>query len=209
VSQQSASGVAGPAERHDTGVLWSLESNQLGVLVFVTSEAVFFLTLIVTYISYRPQYTPDRGITPQQALDVPLTSLFTVFLLSSSILMAVATTRLARNDVAGATRWLAATFIFGGIFLAGQGYEYYRLFTARLSLGSNLWTSAFFTLTGFHGLHVLIGLIAIATTIAIVRLTPGPRPGARTIESVSLYWHFVDAVWVIIFPTVYLWTLLS
>jgi heme/copper-type cytochrome/quinol oxidase subunit 3 len=123
--------------------------------------------------------------------------------------MALATARLSRSDVAGATRWLATTVLFGAIFLAGQAYEYARLYADQIRLGSNLWTSTFFTLTGFHGLHVLIGLIAIATSIAIIRLTPGPRPGARTLESVSLYWHFVDAVWVIIFPTVYLWTLLS
>jgi heme/copper-type cytochrome/quinol oxidase subunit 3 len=206
---ESTGGTVAPAERRDLGVFWNVEPNQLGVLVFVTSEAVFFLTLIVSYIVYRPQYTPDRGITPQQALNVPLTGLFTIFLLSSSITMALATARLSRNDVAGATRWLATTFLFGAVFLVGQGYEYFRLFTERLSLGSNLWTSTFFTLTGFHGFHVLLGLIAIATTIAIVRLTPGPHAGARTLESVSLYWHFVDAVWVVIFPSVYLWTLLS
>jgi heme/copper-type cytochrome/quinol oxidase subunit 3 len=195
--------------RSDLGIFSNLEANQLGVLIFVTSEAVFFLILIVTYISYRPLYTPDRGITPHEALNVPLTSLFTVFLLSSSITMAFATARLGRNDVAAATRWLATTVLFGAIFLGGQAYEYARLYADQIRLGSNMWTSTFFTLTGFHGLHVLIGLIAITSATAIIRLTPGPRPGARTLESVSLYWHFVDAVWVVIFPTVYLWTLLS
>jgi heme/copper-type cytochrome/quinol oxidase subunit 3 len=209
VSAESAHGHAAASGRSDLGIFSNLEANQLGVLIFVTSEAVFFLTLIVTYISYRPQYVALRGITPQEALNVPLTSVFTVFLLSSSLTMALATGRLGRDDLGGATRWLVTTVLFGAIFLVGQGYEYYHMYSEQIRLGSNLWTSTFFTLTGFHGLHVVIGLIAIATSIAIIRLTPGPRPGARTLESVSLYWHFVDAVWVIIFPTVYLWTLLS
>jgi heme/copper-type cytochrome/quinol oxidase subunit 3 len=200
---------AATASRPDLGIFSSLEPNQLGVLVFVTSEALFFLTLVVSYIAYRPQYTPERGITPEQALNVPLTGLLTIFLWSSSFTMALAVSRLAQRNVSGAITWLATTFVFGAIFLVGQGYEYYRLFSEQISLGSNLWTSTFFTLTGFHGLHVLLGLIAIATTIGIVRWTSGPHPGARTLECVSLYWHFVDAVWVVIFPVVYLWTLLS
>lgn len=209
MSHAMSTGQNFPTERSDLGGLRDVEPNQLGVLIFVTSEAAFFLTLIVTYIVYRPQYTPDHGLTPHDALNVPLTGLFTLFLLSSSVTMGLASARLSRLDPRGAMRWLAVTLLFGLIFLVGQAYEYYRLSQEKAGLGSNLWTSTFFTLTGFHGLHVLAGLLAISVTIAVMAVTRGPRAGARALESVSVYWHFVDAVWIVIFPVVYLWTLLS
>jgi heme/copper-type cytochrome/quinol oxidase subunit 3 len=186
-----------------------LDVTQLGVIVFVSSEAFFFLTLIISYIAYHPVYVPERGPTPQQALNVPLTALFTVFLFSSSFTMGRATSLLGRLDVSGARRWLVVTVILGAVFLAGQAYEYSRLYQDSIRLGTNVWTSTFFTLTGFHGLHVLIGLISILIATSLVQPLGGIVRGARAVEGVSIYWHFVDAVWVVIFPVVYLWTLIS
>jgi heme/copper-type cytochrome/quinol oxidase subunit 3 len=186
-----------------------LDANQVGVLVFVSSEAFFFLTLIVTYVAYHGQYTAFPGPTPQQALNVPLTTIFTLFLFSSSATMALATSRLGRGDVRGARLWLIGSVLLGATFLAGQLYEYAHLYQDSIQLGSNLWTSTFFTLTGFHGLHVLIGLIAISIVAGLIYPAENHVAGARAVEGVSIYWHFVDAVWVVIYPVVYLWTLLS
>jgi len=183
------------------------DPNVFGVAIFLTSEAIFFLTLIITYIVYHGEST--AAPTPAEALNIPYTAVFTVFLLSSSVTMVMATSRLGHNDAFGARLWLLATILLGAIFLIGQGYEYFRLYTDNVTISRNLWSSTFFTLTGFHGLHVLIGLIAMAVLASVVApATDHPR-AASGFEAISLYWHFVDAVWVVIFSVVYLWTLLS
>jgi heme/copper-type cytochrome/quinol oxidase subunit 3 len=184
-----------------------LDTNRLGVLVFISSEAVFFLTLIVTYIAYRNGST--SGPTPKQVLDVGYTAIFTVFLLSSSITMALVSSRLRHDDPAGVRRWLLATILLGLIFLLGQGREYVRLYAANVTLARNLWSSTFFTLTGFHGFHVFVSLISMAIAASVVGPGPGRPRGESAVEAISYYWHFVDAVWVVISPVVYLWTLLS
>ena len=215
-----------------------MDRNKLGVLVFISSEAIFFATLIITYIVYRGI---GGGPSAREVLDVPVTGVFTVFLLSSSLTMARVSARLRHGDVAGVRRWLLATILLGAVFLVGQGYEYVHLYLDNVTISRNLWGSTFFTLTGFHGLHVLVGLISMAILVAVVgegRASPprplsnavgegGPRSsagegermgrggeedrvrGESAVEAISYYWHFVDAVWVVIFPVVYLWTLLS
>lgn len=176
-----------------------------GTIVFITSEAVFFASLVITYLAYYGHSA--AGPRPSQVLNIPYTAVFTVFLLSSSLTMHFVTERLGHNNAAGVRRWLLATIALGAIFLLGQGYEYFRLYTEGITVSRSLWGSTFFTLTGFHGLHVLVGLIAMSILAALVQ--PGssrPRAGAG-VEAVSYYWHFVDAVWVVIFSVVYLWTL--
>jgi heme/copper-type cytochrome/quinol oxidase subunit 3 len=182
-----------------------MDRNVFGVALLITSEAIFFLTLIITYIVYLGQSTSGPG--PREVLNVPYTSFFTIFLFSSSASMALVTSHLHRNDASGVRRWLVVTIVLGAVFLLGQGYEYVRLYTDNITISRNLWGSTFFTLTGFHGLHVLVGLIAMAILVGLVR--PGTdKPRAESgVESVSIYWHFVDAVWVVIFSVVYLWTL--
>lgn len=184
-----------------------MDRNRFGVLVFISSESVFFLVLIITYIAFRGSSV--SGPTPKEVLDVPYTAVFTVFLLSSSVTMGLVSSRLRRGEVTGARRWLLATILLGLIFIGGQGYEYLRLYAENVTISRNLWGSIFFTLTGFHGLHVIVGIIAMS--IIAITLGPGsehPR-GESAAEAVSYYWHFVDAVWVVIFPVVYLWTLTS
>jgi len=204
-----------PAEHHgfqelrSVGPLGLLTAPQFGILIFISSEAFFFFTLITTYIVYRGKYVPALGPTPQAHLNVGLTAIFTVFLLSSSITMGLATSRLSRRDVSGAKLWLYITVVLGAVFLVGQGTEYITLFREGAPIDQNLWTSIFFTLTGFHGFHVLIGLISILTVASVVREDGPEIRGNVAVETVSLYWHFVDAVWIVIFPVVYLWTLFS
>src|SRR3989442_943747 len=172
------------------------DRNLLGVAIFIASESVFFLAIVLAYITYR-----DAGLATAKAnLDFARTALFSISLFASSATMAFATR--GRSG-----RWLAATMALGTIFLVGQGSEYARLLSEGIGPGSALFGTTFFTLTGLHGLHVLAGLVALAALLsANRRRARAVRPVAW--EAVALYWHFVDAVWVVVFSVVYIGTLL-
>ncbi len=168
----------------------------LGVAIFVASESIFFLAIVIAYVAYR-----DAGLaTAKATLDIGRTAIFSVALFASSGTMAVA----ARAE---SGRWLAATILLGAIFLVGQGSEYARLLGEGIGPGSALFGTTFFTLTGLHGLHVLAGLVALTALLAANRRRPRAL-GAVAWEGVGMYWHFVDAVWVVVFTVVYLGTLL-
>jgi heme/copper-type cytochrome/quinol oxidase subunit 3 len=167
----------------------------LGMVLFIASEAVFFLSVVAAFVANR-----DAGLADaRQHLELGRTAIFSVALFASSGTMALAAGRL---DV----RWIVATFALGAIFLVGQGTEYARLLQSGIGPSSALFGSTFFTLTGLHGLHVLVGLIALGALAAAARRRAAVGPVAW--EAVSLYWHFVDAVWVVVFSVVYLGTFL-
>jgi heme/copper-type cytochrome/quinol oxidase subunit 3 len=105
-----------------------------------------------------------------------------------------------------ALAWLLATMALGAAFLAGQGAEYVSLIREDVTISRDLFGTTFFTLTGFHGLHVLIGLILLGTLFGL-ELKRRVTGFSQAVEGVSIYWHFVDGVWMIIFPVVYLWVL--
>lgn len=179
--------------------------TRLGMLLFVASEGVFFLLLILAYVMYHREQ--GNGPTAAGSLDVLRTGVFSVFLLASSATMALAG-RQARNESrTGFLGALAVTALLGSVFLAGQGWEYAQLLHEGVTISRDLFGTTFFTLTGFHGLHVLLGLLLMGSLLISARPGTGlPRSGA--LEAVSIYWHFVDAVWVVIFGVVYLWALL-
>ncbi len=186
------------------GFFERLHPPTLGILVFIFSEATFFGALIVTFIEYRTRSA--SGPTPS-VLDVPRTALFSVALFASSATVWMADRRLGRGDYRGFLAWLAGTIALGIIFLYGQATDYQQMVATGTVPSVNLFTSAFFTLTGFHGLHVAIGVIALAV-VAGLALGGVFREGRHRVgvEVVSIYWHFVDAVWVVIFSLVYLWS---
>ncbi len=101
--------------------------------------------------------------------------------------------------------WLAATIGLGAIFLAGQGWEWYNLITQHITIGYSLFGTSFFTLTGFHGIHVTVGLILLGIVLILALLGDYHGPHSRAVTAISTYWHFVDVVWVFIFTIVYLW----
>jgi heme/copper-type cytochrome/quinol oxidase subunit 3 len=155
----------------------------------------------VAFLEYR---TRSPGPGPRD-LDVGRTLIFSVFLFASSATVYVAERRLARADQRGFLTWWLATIGLGIVFLIGQLTEYGRLYADGITIDTNLFTSAFFTLTGFHGLHVLVGLIAL-TVIGVLARAGDFRNGRRrvAVDAVSTYWHFVDGIWVVIFTLVYL-----
>jgi cytochrome c oxidase subunit I len=173
----------------------------VGILAFIFSEATFFGALIVAFLEYR---TRSPGPSPHD-LDVPRTLFFSLFLFASSGTVYLAERRLAHDDRRGFVLWWVASIVLGAIFLIGQLTEYARLYADNIRISTNLFTSAFFTLTGFHGFHVFVGLIALSV-VALLALSGDFLRGKRrrVVDTVSIYWHFVDGVWVIIFSLVYL-----
>ena len=173
-----------------------------GVLVFLCAESMLFLGLFIAYITFRLVATewPPAG-TPE--LEVLLPGINSLILISSSFVIHKADTAVKDNDVGGVKTWFTVTIIMGAIFLLGQGYEYANL---EFSLKDNLFSSTFYVLTGFHGLHVFLGLLMMGAVLWRARV-PGHYSSENHfgIEAVELYWHFVDVIWIILFILLYLW----
>jgi len=183
------------------------DKTKVGVGLFLFSEAWFFLILLITYAFFRSR--PADGPSAANSLNVMHTLVFSICLFLSSATIHLAARSFRMGDRSGVSRWLALTVALGAIFLFGQTREYLGLFANSVTISTNLFGSTFFTLTGFHGLHVLMGLVALG---ALLGIAMSGRLGAikpSGFESVAMYWHFVDAVWVVIFTVVYLWPLIA
>ncbi|HXW85405.1 MAG TPA: heme-copper oxidase subunit III [Candidatus Binataceae bacterium] len=184
-----------------------MSKSKLGVSLFILSEANFFALLIVAYIFFHAY--PGEGPTAATALNVGRTTIFSILLFASSGTAMLAARGYRAGNRSALLRWLVVTIALGAVFLIGQAREYVGLYESGVVLNRNLFATTFFTLTGFHGLHVFIGLCALTI---VAGLTAAGNMGAagpqgEAFESVELYWHFVDAVWVVVFSVVYLWTL--
>jgi len=178
------------------------DHNKTGILAFLFSEVGFFGTLILAYLYFYAH--PQAGPGPK-GLDVPRTLIFSVCLFTSSFTFwrsEVALTKQRRGSMLG---WLALTILLGGIFLGGQANEYWKLFQSGVDLSTNMFSTSFFTLTGFHGLHVFMGLIVLLIFLWLA--WEGDSASAKfgsAFKSVGYYWHFVDVVWVFVLVTVYI-----
>ena len=190
-----------------------LDNRKLAFWTFIGAECLLFGSLIATYMAYKGDSItgpcPHEGTLPNgQAchgiLDVPLTSISTFDLLMSSLAMVLGLAAVQRGDRKRAAFWLGMTAFLGAIFLGFQAYEFTHFWHNGLTLGSNLFGSSFYMLTGFHGAHVFVGVIYM-TTLAVLahRGKLGPEKSLN-VELGGLYWHFVDVVWIVIFPLVYL-----
>jgi cytochrome c oxidase subunit III len=175
----------------------------LGMLLFISSEVMFFGSLFGAYFTIRASASqwPPPG-SPE--IDVVRTGLFSLFLISSSVTMQLSIGALKRGDRSGLLRWLLTTMVLGAIFLGGQALEYSELWGAGFNVSTNVFLTLFFTMTGFHALHVTGGLIAIAIVASSVSRGEIHARRAGPAEAVSYYWHFVDVVWVLLFSTLYL-----
>ena len=185
-----------------------MDPNKLGMLLFLGGEVVFFGCLIIAYIYFRGQWDRTGGPTAD-VLPVGATSFFTVALLSSSVTIWLAERSLRRGNPTMMRWWLFATVALGVLFLLGQVREYLNLFDEGITIRTGLFGTTFFTLTGFHGLHVFGGLIMLAILfwLALAGGRTFRSHHSAALESVSLYWHFVDVVWIAVFSIVYLWAL--
>jgi heme/copper-type cytochrome/quinol oxidase subunit 3 len=175
------------------------ENMKFGMWLFLASEVMFFAVLIAAYILNRFRYPEEHAI-----LNIPLTSLNTFLLLTSSFTVVRSIAAIQRGDQTKFVRSLALTGLLGTIFLGVQMFEYSNLGHEGLTLSSGPFGTAFFTLTGFHGAHVLIGIIWTARVFWNALNGKYTRDNHFGVEFYGLYWHFVDVVWILIFTVVYL-----
>jgi cytochrome c oxidase subunit 1 len=179
-----------------------LDHRKLGVWAFIGSECLFFGTLVATYLVYRGRSL--QGPYPQDILNVPLISVSTFVLLMSSLTMVLGVAAIQAGDVRACRRWLLATAALGGLFLAGQVYEFNHFVHEGLGLTTNLFAATFYVMVGFHGAHVTGGVVWLSTLWYLLwRGRLGPRDEVL-VDIAGLYWHFVDVVWIAIFTLVYL-----
>lgn len=182
------------------------DKNKMAMGVFILSESIFFLLLVIAYINYHTQ--SGRLSSAAQLLNFHSAIVFSLFLFSSSFTLWRAEANLRKKRRSRVPLWLGVTIIFGAVFLFGQGREYYDLVHQNVNISRNLFGTTFFTLTGFHGLHVLTGLILLSIMLALTVFGRDDEPRESALGAIGYYWHFVDAVWVVIFSVVYLWAFL-
>ncbi len=196
---QADAAIHGEHEPTTTG----LNHRKLLMWAFLGSDCMFFGTLIATYLVYKGKSLV--GPYPIDVFDIPVTSVSTFVLLMSSMSMVLAYSWLVRGNLKAFRIWLAATAIMGATFLAFQTFEFRDFAVHGLTPRTNLFGSSFFTLTGFHGAHVTIGVIWLLSILFNSFRKGGVTPEKNLdVDLAALYWHFVDIVWIVIFTVVYL-----
>jgi heme/copper-type cytochrome/quinol oxidase subunit 3 len=179
-----------------------LDSRKIAFWTFIGSECLLFGSLIATYLVYEGRSV--SGPTTHEILNIPLTSVSTFDLLMSSLMMVLALAAVQRGDRLWARIWLTLTALMGTVFLGFQAFEFTHFVHEGLGFTTNLFGSTFFTLTGFHGGHVFVGVVWLVTLLVrSFQGKLGPEK-ALNVEIAGLYWHFVDVVWIVIFTVVYL-----
>lgn len=170
---------------------------------FLLSEAAFFCTLIMTYLFFL--HSTLRSVpSPREVFQLPLVLAGTVCLLSSSFTIHLAEKALRVGAQEKFLMWFGATIVLGILFLLGTAKEWADLIGSwKLTIGRNLFGSTYFTLVGFHGAHVTVGLIVMSIMWCLARRRQITSHNAAGVEVISWYWHFVDAVWIVVFTVVY------
>lgn len=180
-----------------------LSPAKVGMACFILSEAIFFSTLIVAYLTYLG--VPQEGPTPREVLDLTIPIIGTICLLSSSVTIGVAVSSLEKGRRIPAAFFLGLTALLGIGFLVGTGFEWATLITKhQLTIDRNSFGTTFYTLIGFHGAHVTMGVLIMLVTTWLIATRRVRAHHALGVELFSWYWHFVDVVWVALFLIVYL-----
>jgi cytochrome c oxidase subunit 3/cytochrome o ubiquinol oxidase subunit 3 len=180
---------------------WKLPSRGVvGMACLIVAEAAIFIIFVVAYLFYVGKSL--SGPTPKDVLEIPIFT--SICLLSSSITVHFAGTALHKGARALTSLWLAATVLLGGIFLAGTAMEWYKLiYHDGLTIRTNLFGTTFYSLVGLHATHVVVGLIMLSLALVFSLRGQMNSTHYEKLEVLSLYWHFVDAVWVVVFLVVY------
>jgi len=176
--------------------------NKMGMWMFLASDCLLFGALISTYLIYHNRIGEDQ--VGRELFDIPFTSVSSFVLLMSSLTMVLALSAIQRGDIARNRLWLLITALLGATFVGGQVYEFTAFYREGLGYTTNIFGSAFYTMTGFHGVHVTVGIVMLM--ILLLKSLRGglTQQNSETVEIIGLYWHFVDIVWILIFTIVYL-----
>jgi len=168
------------------------------MVIWLGSETMFFAGLFSAYFTLRSHTSvwPPRGVE----LNVAQGALFTGVLIASSVTMHLAAGSAAKGDFKKCRQWLAATIALAAAFMANQAFEWSQL---QFTVSSHRFGSAFFVMTGFHGLHVLGGMAAMGLMIANLQMEKSGADDEGGVEAISFYWHFVDVVWIVMFTTLF------
>lgn len=194
-----------------------IPSRKVALWTLIGSECLFFASLLSTYFVYRGKsligplpHAESQCLlhgklqTCEPIFEIPLVTTGTAVLLFSSFFVVLALYGAQKGNRRMLVGWLAATVACGLFFVGMQVYEFTHFYHKGLGYGTNLFASTFYTLTGFHGSHVSVGVIWLATLLILALRGKVPPEKALNLELAALYWHFVDVVWIVIFPTVYL-----
>lgn len=187
---------------HRAPTATGLETRKIGIWTFIGSECLLFASLISTYMVYKGKSV--TGPYPHEILDIPITSVSTFVLLTSSLAMVLALNAVQRGHRRDSLLWIFATAFGGLTFLGFQAYEFTTFVHEGLTLQTNVFGSSFYVLTGFHGAHVTVGVIWLLTLWVLAWRGKVGRAQSLDVEIAGLYWHFVDVVWIVIFTLVYL-----
>jgi len=208
-----------------------LSNMKLAMWLFLGSECLLFGALISTYLLSKENFLGELTAGNPEVVDslsklkevdvekytevietgsvfpifdIPFTSASSFILLMSSLTMVLAHKAVSEGNYKNTRIWLACTALLGSTFIAGQVYEFTVFFREGIYFNGNLFGSAFYTLTGFHGVHVSGGILMLFALLVTSMRGKLNQDRAETVELVGLYWHFVDIVWVLIFTIVYL-----
>ncbi len=181
---------------------WTLPSRGVvGILCLIVAESAVFIIFVVAYIFYLGKSI--SGPSPHDVLEIPIVG--TICLLSSSLTVYLSVDALRKNNVRVCSFWLAATVMLGSIFLGGTALEWHKLiYQDGLTIRTNLFGTTFYSLVGLHASHVVVGLIMLLLALVFALRGQVTEANAARLDVLSLYWHFVDAVWVVVFTVVYI-----
>ena len=180
---------------------WTLPyRGTVGMACLIVAESAIFIIFVVAYIFYLGKSL--TGPTPAQVLELPIFG--TICLLSSSITVHYAVSALRKENLRNCSLWLAGTVLLGTLFLVTTAQEWYHLIRYDgLTLQTNLFGTTYYSLVGLHATHVVVGLIMLSIALVLSLRGSVKEEHSEKLEVLSIYWHFVDAVWVVVFTVVY------
>ena len=180
---------------------WELPSRgHVAMFALIVAESAIFVIFVVAYLFYLDKSL--TGPTPKQVLEAPI--FYSICLLSSSITIHLAVKALRAGNVGSFRAWWFGTIVLGATFLYGTAHEWHRLiYKDGLTISTNLFGTTYYSLVGLHGFHVTMGLLALTIVAAFYFSARLRREHTEKLEILSMYWHFVDAVWAVVFTVVY------
>ncbi len=178
----------------------SLSKGRVGMVGLIIAESAIFTIFVVAYLFYLGKSL--AGPSPRQVLELPLVNTFCLLSSSATITFAVRALGRGRGDLFRI--WWFATIALGAYFLAGTAHEWDRLIHQGLTITTNLFGTTFYSLVGLHASHVVVGLLALTLVLVFALRGAVKSEHVERIEVLALYWHFVDAVWVVVFTVVYI-----